>query len=132
MSFEQSKTDPFRNGVNIYLGATDRPICPVLGILPYLTARGNQTGLLFILDNGKGLTRQTFSVLLDSLLSKLHLDTSASIGTHSFRIGAATSGSYTRHICKDDGSLAEYQLYIKTPPKELAKLSRQLAIPASQ
>ena len=75
VTLKQSKTDPFRKGVNIYLGATDRPICPVLGILPYLTARGNQTGLLFILDNGKGLTRQTFSVLLDSLLSKLHLDT---------------------------------------------------------
>ena len=136
VTLKQSKTVQFCKGVNIYLGATDRPICPVLGILPYLAAQGNQTGPLFILDNGKSLTRQTFSVLLDSLLSKLHLDTKC-FNALSFRIGAATSAAQA-HIpdtfikmmgCWQSDA---YQLYNKTPPKELAKLSRQPATPASQ
>ena len=40
---KQSKTDPFRNGVNVYLGAT---IYPVLGILPNLTVPGYREGPL--------------------------------------------------------------------------------------
>ena len=60
VTIKQSKTDPFRMEVNIYLGATDRPICPVVGILPYLAVRGNLAGPLFITEDGKGLTRQFF------------------------------------------------------------------------
>ena len=36
---KQSKTDPFRRGVEIYLGATNDSICPLKGILPYLALR---------------------------------------------------------------------------------------------
>ena len=38
VTIKQSKTDPFRKGANVYLGAklTQKPICPILGILPYL------------------------------------------------------------------------------------------------
>jgi len=80
---KQSKTDPFCRGVNIYLGVTDRPIWPILGILPYLAAQGNRVGPLFVTEDGKGLTHQIFSALLNFLLSKLHLDTK-SFNTHSF------------------------------------------------
>ena len=93
VTIKQSKTDPFHMGVNIYLGATDRPICPVLGILPYLAAWGNQAGPLFITEDGKGLTHQFFSALLNFLLFQLHLDTKSFI-THSICIGAATSGAH--------------------------------------
>ena len=34
---KQSKTDPFRQGVQIYLGVTNTNVCPILGILPCLT-----------------------------------------------------------------------------------------------
>ena len=54
---KQLKTDPFRQGVDIFLGATDSPICPVAGILPYLAVRGSQPGPLFITNDGKNLTR---------------------------------------------------------------------------
>jgi len=47
-TIKESKTDLFRKGVHIYLGATDRSICPILGILPYLAARGHTPGPLFI------------------------------------------------------------------------------------
>ena len=59
LSFESDlktvKTNPFWRGVNIYLGATDRLICPVLGILPYLAAQRNWAGPLFVTDVGKAL-----------------------------------------------------------------------------
>ena len=37
---KQSKTDPFRRGVEIYLGVTDDSTCSLKGILPYLALRG--------------------------------------------------------------------------------------------
>ena len=46
VTIKQSKTDPFRRRVNIYLEAADSAICPISGILPYLTARGNKAGPL--------------------------------------------------------------------------------------
>ena len=69
--------------------------------------------------------------LLDSMLSKLHLDTNC-FNTHSFCIGAATSAAHA-HIpdtyIKMLGRWQSdtYQCYIKTPPQELAMLSKQLA-----
>lgn len=87
---KQSKTDPFRQGVHIYLGKTDQDICPVAAIVPYLTIRGTAPGPLFILEDGKMLTQQLFKSAMDTVLSQLHLD-KGYFNTHSFRIGAATS-----------------------------------------
>ena len=49
---KQSKTDPFRQGVTLWLGKTDCVVCPVTGILPYLTARRSRPGPLFITSKG--------------------------------------------------------------------------------
>ena len=94
-------------------------------------ARGNKAGPLFTTQDGKGLTRQAFSALLDSVLSKLHLDTKC-FNTHSFRIGAATSAAQAHILDTYIKMLGRwqsdaYQRYIKTPPQELAMLSKQLA-----
>jgi len=62
----------------------------MLGILPYLTTRDNTPGPLFITEDRAGLTHQTLAALLDSILSKLHLD-SRNYNTHRIRIGAATT-----------------------------------------
>ena len=43
---KQSKTDPFRKGAKINIGATNRTICPIKAILSYLVIRGSQTGSL--------------------------------------------------------------------------------------
>ena len=127
---KQSKTDPFRKGVTIYIGATDSTICPVKTILSYLAIRGSQIGLLFVTQKGKSLTSHMFSKALDSLLAELNLD-KHHFNTHSFRIGAATSAMQAKipdtyiqmmgHWQND-----AYQQYIKTPPTELAKLSKKL------
>ena len=44
VNIKASKTDPFRQGVRVYLGATSRDICPVSAILHYLALRGTGPG----------------------------------------------------------------------------------------
>ena len=128
---KQSKADPFHQGVCIYLGRMDNNLCPVKAILPYLLLHGNASGPLFMLKNGRILTRQIFSVTLDSLLEEIHFK-KENFNTHSFRVGAATSaeaanmsdtyiqilGRWKSNACK---------LYIQTPPQEITNLSKVLA-----
>jgi len=38
---KQSKTDPFRSGINLYLGKTSSDLCPVMALLNYLVLRGS-------------------------------------------------------------------------------------------
>ena len=71
VTIKQSIMDPFCKVVNIYLGATDSSVCPVVGVLPYLALRGMQDGPLFITEHEEGLTGQIFSAFLDLLLAKL-------------------------------------------------------------
>ena len=130
VAIKQSKTDPFRRGIDIYLGANDSTICPVKAVSAYLALRGGQAGPLFITQEGTGLTRQTFSSVLDYLLSKLKLN-HKHYNTHSFRIGAATSATEAWIPDRQIKMLGRwqsdaYQRYVKTPPMELAKLSKQL------
>ena len=44
-----SKTDPFQLGVSVYLGMTNKRICPVAAILAYLVIRGSDPGPFFVL-----------------------------------------------------------------------------------
>ena len=71
---KQSKTDLFCQGVNLYLGKTDKDICLVRAVLPYLAIHSNRSGPLFMGNDGKMLTCQTFSTELDYIISKLMLD----------------------------------------------------------
>ena len=90
ISIKQSKTDPFRKGIQLFLGTTDHIICPIKAILPYLTQRGSKPGPLFVTNNNTPLTRQFFSASLSAILTATGLDQHR-YTTHSFRIGAATS-----------------------------------------
>ena len=130
VTIKQSKTDPFRQGARLSLGRTNSPICPVTAVLPFLAVRGNQRGPLFTLKDGRMLTRQLFSTFLNDILGKLQMNQSQ-FNTHSFRIGAATTakeaGIDDIHIkmlgrWRSDA----YQQYIRTPPEQLARLSKVL------
>ena len=128
---KQSKTDPFRQGVYIYLGRTGNAICPVQALLSYLALRGDIPGPLFIFQTGRMLTRQIFSDALDGLLDELHFKKD-NFNTHSFRIGAATSAKAANISDSHIQMLGRwksnaYKLYIQTPPQEIANLSRVLA-----
>jgi len=136
VTIKQSKTDPFRKGVHIYLGATDSTVCPVLGVLPYVTLRETQAEPLFITEHSEGLTQKIFSMALDSLLADLQLN-HTHYSSHSFRIGAATTAAQANipDACiKMLGRWQSnaYQRYIKTPPQELAKFSMILATASDQ
>ena len=61
----------------------------------YLAAQDDKVRPLFITQDGKGLTHQAFSALMNSVLSKCHLDTQC-FNTHSFHIGAATSKAHAQ------------------------------------
>ena len=131
VSIKQSKTDPFRRGIQLYLGATDSTVCPIKAMLSYLAARGSQAGPLFVTEQGRGITRQMFSSALNTLLTQLKLDCK-SYNTHSFRIGAATSATQAMIPDSQIKMLGRwqsnaYQCYIRTPREELAKLTKKLA-----
>ena len=131
---KQSKTDPFRKGVALYLGATNHPVCPVTGVLPYLALRGDQPGPLFLTEDGKGLTRQALSVSLDQLFKTLQLQPH-NYNTHSFRIGAATTAAQANIPDRCIQVLGRwqsdaYKQYIRMKPRELAQFSKQLVTPS--
>ena len=136
VKIKQSKTDPFRQGMQLYLGKTDEDICPITGILPYLAIRGARPGPLFVLEDGTYLTRQRFAALLSGTLLQAGIS-DRRYTTHSFRIGAATtakdSGISDVHI-KMLGRWKSnaYQLYVRSPKDQLAKLSKQLKGPAEK
>ena len=84
VKIKQSKTDPFRKGVDIYLGATDATLCPIKAVLPYLAIRPDHPNSpLLIFKDGSTLTCQRFSNILNTLLSRLGFD-STQYNTHSF------------------------------------------------
>ena len=131
ITIKQSKTDPFRQGVQLYLGKTDTGLCPVKAVWAYRATRDAIPGPLFKLANTQGLTRQEFSARLTRTLTAAGVPVKG-YTTHSFRIGAATTakeaGVSDVHIkmlgrWKSDA----YQLYVRTPKECLARLSRQLA-----
>jgi len=51
---KESKTDPFKNGVKVCIGATDTLVCPIKAILSYFGKKNKQPGPLFITKEGKG------------------------------------------------------------------------------
>ena len=54
---KQSKTDPFRQGADIYLGATHGSICPVRALVDYVAVWSRELGPLFVYRAGTPLTR---------------------------------------------------------------------------
>ncbi len=59
---KQSKTDPFRRGVDIYIGKASPPRCPVSAMVGYLAVQGPRPGPLFLYGNGSSLSRQRLVV----------------------------------------------------------------------
>ena len=122
-----SKTDPFRLGVDIFMGKTGNEICPVAAMLAYLIKRGNKEGMLFHFIDGNLLTRERFVTPVKRVLSAAGVDCNPYSG-HSFRIGAATTAGrkgVPPATIKTLGrwESAAYMLYMRLPRDELAKIS---------
>ena len=123
---KKSKTDPFRQGVKLFIGHNRSDLCPVEAMLRYLVIRGHEDGPLFIMDSGSPLTRQKLVVSLRSALSTANIDASAYCG-HSFRIGAATTAAsqgVEDAMIKTLGrwESTAYQRYIKIPRQSLSNI----------
>ena len=131
LHLKESKADPFKQGVKVYVGATDSPVCPIKAMLSYLSKRSKKQGPLFITKEGTGWTGAMFRAGLKSLMADLQLDKHC-YNTHSLRIGAATSASLAKlpeaHIqILGRWRSNAFKRYIRPPPNEVASFSGIIA-----
>ena len=125
-----SKTDPFRQGVDIFIGKTDNKLCPVAAMLSYLAKRGNNEGMLFHYEDKKLLSRDRFVASVREALTTAGVDYKSYSG-HSFRIGAATAAGKcglspaTIQILGRWESSA-YLLYVRLSREELVGVSKMI------
>ena len=126
-----SKTDPFRKGIDVYIGRTNNDLCPVAAMMAYLAVRGNNPGALFRFKDGRLLSRVRFVECIRAALARSGLDQQKYAG-HSFRSGAATTAA---QCGLNDATIkllgrwqsCAYLLYVKTPRHILASLSSKLS-----
>ena len=131
MRLKRSKTDQFRQGVSISIGATNDDLCPVAALLSFLAIRGPGEGPLFKRRDGVGLTRQKFVEAVRAALRRANLPAEKFAG-HSFRIGAATTaavGGLEDSLIQTLGrwKSSAYLVYIKLDPQQLAAVSKVLS-----
>ena len=131
ITIKQSKTDPFRKGIDLFVGRTSSDLCPVAALWSYLERRGTDSGPLFRFQDGRPLTRPRFVSILREGLQRAGFD-EQQYCSHSFRIGAATTAAargVEDAVIKTLGrweSLA-YLQYVKIPRADLAGYTRMLA-----
>ena len=129
MHLKSSKTDPFRKGILLTIGATNNHLCPVRAMLNYISA-SSKSGPLFVYKSGKFLNRDDFAQEIRNLLAKGGFEANSYAG-HSFRIGAATTAAKANlptWLIKTMGRWASdcYETYIRTPERTLAEASAKL------
>ena len=94
VSIKASKTDVFRKGVTVVLGATGKKLCPVATILPYMSnprpAAASPRGAFFMFSDGSALTRAKLVKEMRAAFEARGIRPSDYAG-HSFQIGAATT-----------------------------------------
>lgn len=126
-----SKTDPFRKGVDLYIGRASNGLCPITAMLQYLSVRGGKSGPLFRFEDGKPLTRPRFVAKVREALQAANIP-SAPYSGHSFRVGAATTAvecgipdSTIQLLGRWES--AAYLLYIRTPRQKLTAITDTLS-----
>ena len=92
LRIKQSKTDPFHQGVDIYLGSTQRDVCPVSALINYIAICSACPGPLFIFQNGSYLTQAALVSHFQAPLQQAGFNHQDFNG-HSFQIGAATTAA---------------------------------------
>jgi hypothetical protein len=77
LHLKASKTDPFREGVDIHLFSSGASVCPVISLERYVEfrnktfERNNDKEPFFVMENGKALTRHYFIYSLKRILTSL-------------------------------------------------------------
>ena len=91
-----SKTDPFREGVDIPLFSAEASVCPVISLEQYVefrnktSERNNDKEPFFVKENGKALARNYFIHSLKMILAPLGYNSDLYDG-HICNIGASTT-----------------------------------------
>ena len=93
VQIKASMTEPFRQGVTVYVGCTDNGLCLVTAVLSYLMARGSDPGPPFKWEDERFLTREAFLAAVRKALVETSGLAAKDYAGHSFRIGAATSSA---------------------------------------
>ena len=123
-------TDPFQQGVTVYLGRTYNQICPLAVTLNYLVASGTSKGPLFMFKDRRHLTCDRFVSVVHEALSAAGVDTLKYAG-HSFWIGAATTAAECSIqdfliIAMGRWESSAYQLHICTPRERICAVVKTL------
>ena len=93
LRLRRSKTDQAGQGTWVALAPASREeLCPIAAMRSYLKSRGSQPGFLFQHANGSPLTKYQFWAVASKALQALGLG-ECQFGTHSFRIGAASTAA---------------------------------------
>ena len=126
-----SKTNQLGKGVDVYIGKTDGPLCPVTAVMAYMAIRGPTPGSFFKLANGHPLSKSSFTNKIRAGLQAVGLPESNFTG-HSFRISAATAAANAGiedSVIRTLGrwSSSAFLTYIRTPREQLARFSATLA-----
>ena len=131
---KRSKCDQLGKGVNVFLGRTGSPACPVTEIVRFVSLRGPAPGPFFHFADGSPLTKAAFVNHVRTALSSMGVTASAYAG-HSFRIRAATAAaeagledSVIRLLGRWNSDA--FLRYVRTPRETLAGFTARLA-PAS-
>ena len=128
---KRSKCDQFGKGVNVFVGRTNTPICPVAAILAYIAIRDASEGPFFRLASGQPLSKLKFVSSFRQALQAIGLPYQDFAG-HSFRIGAATAAARAGiedSVIRTLGrwNSATFLSYIRTPRENLARFSNRIA-----
>ena len=74
ITLKQSKTDPYRKGVDLFAGHTSSVLCPMSALWSYMQKRGVSPGLLFQYKDGRPLTRKRFVAAFRVGLRQIGID----------------------------------------------------------
>ena len=122
-----SKCDQTGRGVDVYVGRTEGPLCPVAAVLNYMAIRGTAQGPFFMTSTGQPLIKAAFIAKVRHALKEIGLPYECFAG-HSFRIGAATTAAKLGLEDSLIRTLGRWNsdAYIRTPREHLAQYSRTL------
>ena len=96
LKLRASKTDQEGRGISVVLDRVKNvTVCPVQAMESYVRSRGQAEGNLFLHKNGKPLTVSQFQGVLTKAVTFLQWKPYG-FGTHSFRIGAATTAAINK------------------------------------
>ena len=129
LTLHQSKTDPFQQGHQIIIAATNTSTCPVRAMHKYVSVvpARNRTSPLFSGGRFSPLSRVDVTATLRQLLRNTNIMPS-SYASHSFRIGAATTAvaaGLPPTLIKTLGRWWSnaYKTYVQYPPSSIGAVS---------